>query len=379
MVVKCYDLMEIPIFKDIQLVGGASGLNRLVSWAYVLTTSTLEGWVRGGELIFVVNKVDLANVLKDAVLHKVAGVVVLKNEKNESLINDANIDFANQQQLPLFDMDYNLKLVDVTREISGFILKKKEKVNYIDHFFHNILFSEQLTQTDMDDFSMHYGFHSEHKFFITTLHCKESTKLSEIQTALQRFIEDLEIDFLMLNLTSYLVILTYTTEDKIKRGKALLKSSFAMLNERFPNSLFMTMGNVTDSLNQIRTSYQNSMQAIDLCSANRRVIDYAELGLPRLFLSVPRETLKEYTDFTLGEVKKYDAENDSAFLKTMETYILCNGSISRASSQLFIHKNTCIYRIARINELFDMDLKEAQVRAEVLNCLSIYRFLGEID
>ena len=63
----------------------------------------------------------------------------------------------------------------------------------------------------------------------------------------------------------------------------------------------------------------------------------------------------------------------------MEIYILCNGSISQASEQLFIHKNTCIYQIARINELFGLDLKDAQVKAEVLNSLSIYRFLGEVE
>lgn len=379
MVVKCYDLMKISTFKNIHLVGGASGLNRLVSWTYVLTTPALGDWVRGGELVFVVNQLDLTKILKDAVLHKVSGVVVLKNEENQSLIQDKHIDFANSEKLPLFDMDYHLKLVDVTREISGFIMKKKEKVNYVDHFFHNVLFSDQLEQKDMDDFSQHYGFHREHLFFITTIHSDDPAKLNEVQTALERYLEDVTVDFLMLNLSSYLVLLAYTPKEGIKKAKGLLTSSFSLLNERFPQMLYMAMGNITDSLNEIRTSYQNSMNAIDLCTHENRVVDFEELGFPRLFLSLPRETLKEYADFILEQVITYDKENESDFLKTMEIYILCNGSISQASAQLFIHKNTCIYRIARINELFGLDLKDAQVKAEVLNCLSIYRFLGEVE
>lgn len=48
---------------------------------------------------------------------------------------------------------------------------------------------------------------------------------------------------------------------------------------------------------------------------------------------------------------------------------------NKASTQLYIHRNTCIYRIAKIKELFQIDLEDPYVRADILNSLSIYRFL----
>ncbi len=380
MYVKCYELMKIPTFQSIQLVAGELGLNRLVSWVYVLTTPSLEEWVHGGELIFVVTHDDIKKLLKDAVSHQIAGVVVLKNKENESLLDDEMIDFANKEKLPLFEMDYNIKLLDVTKDISAYIIQRQEKVDYIDYFFHNILFAEHLEKKNIDDFTLHYGFHSENLFFIATIHSKDYSKLTSIHVLMERYIGDINVRFLMMNLNSYLVILACTTSDTVKKAKTLLKSSFTMINEKFPDLLLMGIGDTCDSLYDIRNSYTKSMKSIDLCTGDKRIVDYGELGFSRLLLSTIDEVeLEEYANYILGPVKDYDEIHESFFLKTMEVYVLCNGNVSKTSSQLYIHRNTCVYRIAKINELFDIDIDNPYTRAEILNCLSIYRFLGQIE
>lgn len=378
MYVKCYEIMEIPSFKNIELLAGESGLNRLVSWVYILTTPSLDGWVHGGELIFVVHNEDIDKVLRDAVFHQIAGVVILKSEENKSLIEDNMIEFANKENLPLFEMDYNIKLLDITRDISAYIMKKQEKVDYVGCFFNSILFSDNLEKKDIDDFSLHYGFKSEHIFFIATIHSKEASKLTDVQDSMKRYIEDASVRFLVTNLNSYLVILSYTTSDNVEKAKRLLKSSFSILNERFPDLLYMGIGDTCNSLYDISSSYKKAMKSVDLCNKETRIIDYSELGFPRLILNIAEEELEEYASFILGDVKEYDEKHESFFLETMEAYILSNGNTSKASSQLYIHRNTCIYRIARVNELFQIDLEDPYIRAEVLNCLTIYRFLGKI-
>lgn len=378
MYVKCYELMKVPAFKNIQLIAGGSGLNRLVSWVYVLTTPYLEEWVHGGELLFIVNNENIDKVLKEAVLQQIAGVVILKNKENKSIISENMIDFANEENLPLFEMDYNVRLLDVTREISAYIMQKQEKVDYLDYFFHDILFSEKLEKENLDDFISHYGFHREDIFFITAINSKDSFKLMEIQTTIEGYIEDKDVRFLLINLNSYILILAYTRSNFIEKAKTLLKSSFLMLNEKYPNSLYMGIGNTCDSLEKIRSSYRNAMNSITLSRNENRIVDYDELGFPRLLFNTKEEELEDYTEFILGKIKKHDEENESDYLETIETYILSNGNISEASSKLYIHRNTCVYRISRINELFQIDLDDPYTRGEILNCLYIYRFLGQI-
>ena len=288
------------------------------------------------------------------------------------------IEFANEENFPLFEMDYNIKLLDVTRDISAYIMKKQEKVDYLDYFFHNVLFSETLEKKNIDDFILHYGFRREHILFLASIQSKDSSKLDDIQSTMERYLEDGDVNFLMMNLNSYLVILTYTTPSFIKKAKILLKSSFSIINEQFPDLLFMGIGNTCDSLYDVRNSYKKAMNSIVLCREEVRIIDYAELGFPRLLFNTKEEELEAYAKHILGDVKEYDEKNESFYLETMETYILCNGNISQTSAKLYIHRNTCIYRVSRINELFDIDLDDPYTRAEILNCLYIYRFLGQI-
>lgn len=114
MYVKCYELMKISTFN-----------NPVFRW---LGTQ----W----RINFIVYNEDIDKVLKDAILNQVSGVVILKSEQNTSYINDKIIDFANKENLTLFEMDYNVKLLDVTRDISVYIMQKQEKINYLDYFFH---------------------------------------------------------------------------------------------------------------------------------------------------------------------------------------------------------------------------------------------------
>lgn len=151
MYLKCYDLMKLPIFKNIQLVGGASGLNRQISWIYVSTTPSLESWLRGGELVFIVHNSNLKQRLQEAVTSQAAGVVVLKSADNRSVLDQDEIDFANQFDLPLFEMDYHVRLVDVTREVSiGIMSRQKKSTIWISFFigsFFRLIWMRQLQTT----------------------------------------------------------------------------------------------------------------------------------------------------------------------------------------------------------------------------------------
>ena len=95
----CYELMKIPSFKNIKLVAGESGLDRKVSWVYVLQTPSLENWVYGGEILFIMNTDNMCKILEDAVSHQISCAVVLKNKQNESILNDEIIHFANKENL----------------------------------------------------------------------------------------------------------------------------------------------------------------------------------------------------------------------------------------------------------------------------------------
>lgn len=60
-------------------------------------------------------------------------------------------------------------------------------------------------------------------------------------------------------------------------------------------------------------------------------------------------------------IKIYDEEKNSEYGLTLRTYLICNMNIQETADKLCIHKNTLIYRVKRLQELFNInfdDLKE---------------------
>lgn len=376
----CYELMKIPSFKDIRLITGEAGLNRKVSWVYVLQTPSLENWVYGGEILFIINTDNLYKTIEDAVFHNISCAVVLKNKNNESTLTEDIINFACEENFPLFEMDYNIKLIDVTREISTYIVHKQEKSDYLNYFFHKILLTEKLKNDEIEEFSLNYGFHSDHAFFIAAVQCTDVSKLSNIKTLFHIYIAEENSHFLSTIINGRLIFLVFASDSMIDQIKNTLKNSFNILSDNFQHMLNMGIGSRCTTLRDIHYSYMKAIKALSLCSSEKLITDYELLGFPRLLLNtIDAKELQDYATHILGRVKKYDAENQTCFLQTVETYVLCNGNINKISAQLHIHRNTCIYRITKIKEIFEIDLESPYTRADILNSLSIYNFLEKLD
>ncbi|NLP27984.1 MAG: hypothetical protein GX370_04335, partial [Clostridia bacterium] len=180
-------------------------------------------------------------------------------------------------------------------------------------------------------------------------------------------------------ISNHIIILAFAVPEYIDKTKRLLKSAFNILYEKYHEVICMGMGSISQSLFDVRHSYYQAMKSIRLSTTENNIIDYHELGFPRLLLNtINEEDLEEYANFILGDIINYDRENGTVFLKTLEANILCNGNISKTAAHLFIHRNTCIYRMEKIKGLFDLDYDDPYIRADILNCLSIIRYLNMI-
>ncbi|MFW0793339.1 helix-turn-helix domain-containing protein [Gordonia sp. CPCC 205515] len=76
-------------------------------------------------------------------------------------------------------------------------------------------------------------------------------------------------------------------------------------------------------------------------------------------LSVLRGTddARLFVDRVLGTLIEYDTSHSTELLTTLDTYLSCNRSWQQASARLGVHRQTVVYRIHRVEELTDRDLK----------------------
>ncbi len=118
---------------------------------------------------------------------------------------------------------------------------------------------------------------------------------------------------------------------------------------------------VTDIQN-LQKAYRRARAAAGMALARKTSpVYFAEMGVYRLLYMVDdRELLESFCYETLGPVLEYDASHGTEYMKTLETYLACEGSIKAVSESLYVHRNTILYRIQAIKKLLPISLDDPQ-------------------
>jgi DNA-binding PucR family transcriptional regulator len=88
-----------------------------------------------------------------------------------------------------------------------------------------------------------------------------------------------------------------------------------------------------------------------------------------LLATVPDDVRRSFAARVLDPVLAYDARNDAGLCETLEAFLDCSGSWSRAAEVLHLHVNTVRYRIGRVEELTGRDLGRFSDRVDVFLAL----------
>ena len=72
------------------------------------------------------------------------------------------------------------------------------------------------------------------------------------------------------------------------------------------------------------------------------------------------EDLKPFRDL-VEPLVRYDRERGSDLVRTLRVYFACGANASEAADALFLHRNSMLYRLSRIEKLTGADLKNPNV------------------
>jgi DNA-binding PucR family transcriptional regulator len=88
-----------------------------------------------------------------------------------------------------------------------------------------------------------------------------------------------------------------------------------------------------------------------------------------LLAAVPDDVRHAFAARVLDPILEYDARNDAGLYRTLEAFLSCSGSWSKAAALLHLHINTVRYRIGRVEELTGRDLSRFEDRVDIFLAL----------
>jgi purine catabolism regulator len=165
------------------------------------------------------------------------------------------------------------------------------------------------------------------------------------------------------------------------RSQAVLDFSQAVLeqgSQEYPSiPIRCGIGRPAADLSDWRSSFQEAGQALEMARrfGDREPLFYPDLSVYRLLLQIEHSPeLSAYQEEILGRLLAH--ENFQELLHTLEAYFEHNGNISQTAEALFIHRNTLMYRMDRIQAITGLDLEDAKNRLALQLALHIHRMVG---
>ena len=173
--------------------------------------------------------------------------------------------------------------------------------------------------------------------------------------------------------------ITAVDEKNIILGKAVESAddSEAMMSVR------VAYGTVVGELREVSKSYKEAKMALDVGKifyAEKSVIAYARLGIGRLIYQLPVNLCKIFIEEIFGDNVPYDMEEET--LTTINKFFENNLNVSETSRQLFIHRNTLVYRIEKLQKSTGLDIRvfdDALTFKIALMVVSYMKYLETVD
>ncbi len=121
-----------------------------------------------------------------------------------------------------------------------------------------------------------------------------------------------------------------------------------------------------NSLTEWPTIYSKALQAMQLgqrLKLSNRIVDFDSLGVFRLLAELENiPAVQRFTDQVIGPLAEYDRDHRGSLIQTLDAYFAHHANISQTAESLFVHRNTLLYRLDRIQELTQHDLNQSDMR-----------------
>lgn len=158
---------------------------------------------------------------------------------------------------------------------------------------------------------------------------------------------------------NFALILEMNAEATVKEKTKIVNEIINTVRSEAMINVCVGIGSVVTGLRELSLSYREAQLAIEIGNvfdSEKEIFNYESLGIGRLIYQLPVKICQMFLDevFKNGSMDKLDNET----IITIQKFFDNSLNISETSRKLFIHRNTLVYRLDKIQKLTGLDLRE---------------------
>ena len=155
-----------------------------------------------------------------------------------------------------------------------------------------------------------------------------------------------------------IVVKDLQEKDSTKEIEKTVKKLGNFLKKEGIKGIRISYGTIVSEIKEVSRSYKEAKMALDVGKIffdDRDVVAYSELGIGRLIYQLPIPLCKMFIKEIFGGKSPDDFDEET--LTTIYRFFENNLNVSETSRQLFIHRNTLVYRLDKLQKSTGLDLR----------------------
>ncbi|HEY6541889.1 MAG TPA: GAF domain-containing protein, partial [Ktedonobacteraceae bacterium] len=137
------------------------------------------------------------------------------------------------------------------------------------------------------------------------------------------------------------------------------------------------IGNQCQHIHDFRRGFAEAAEALQMGQSLNQdggVTHFNDLGVYRYLYKIARmDDLRDMYQDQVARIATYDRRKGTDLLDTLETYLECAGNLTKTSNRLFVHRNTLIQRLERLQSLCEIDLQERSNWLTLQVAIKVYK------
>ena len=241
-------------------------------------------------------------------------------------------------------------------QIQNLLVAYKERFDK-DNFIKNLLL-DNLLLVDIYNRAKKLHIDTEVKrviFIIETKHEKDTNALDNVRNLLGNRTRDFVT---AVDEKNIIVVKELEPNDGHTELEKIAENMYTLLKEDGEEDVLIAYGTVVNDIKEVSKSYKEAKLALDVGKiffSERSVIAYSALGIGRLIYQLPIPLCKMFIR-EIFEGKSPD-DFDEETLTTINKFFENNLNVSETSRQLYIHRNTLVYRLDKLQKSTGLDLR----------------------
>ena len=132
-----------------------------------------------------------------------------------------------------------------------------------------------------------------------------------------------------------------------------------MLNTEAMTKVHVAFGTIVGDIKEVSRSYKEAKMALDVGKifySSKNVVAYNRLGIGRLIYQLPIPLCEMFMTEVFGE--NLPDTFDEETLTTINKFFENNLNVSETSRQLYVHRNTLVYRLEKLEKSTGLDIRK---------------------